>query len=450
MDETKKLGTEKLLKLLLKYSIPSIVGMLINAIYNIVDRIFIGQSPDLGSMGIGALTITFPIYIVIMGIALLFGNGGSILFSIHLGKQQDETAKKMLGISTSLIIISAFAITIIGIIFIDPVLKVFGAEGILFDYSKQYILIILLGSIFQCLALGLNNFIRADGHPKTSMITMLLGAIINIILDPIFIYVFKWGMAGAAIATIIGQFFSSLWVILHFTSKHCTYKLEHKYMKPDWKSFKLIFTYGLSAFIIEVAGSFVTIILNKSLVKYGGDIAISGMGIINSISTLLVLPVLGLVQGSQPIISYNYGAENNDRIMDTVKISMLIATLIMIACFIIANVFTYPLISIFNQESDLIDFTTYAIRIYFLAVPIVGMQIVGANYFQAVGKYKIAIILNLSRQILILGPLILLFSHFWQMDGILYACPLSDFLSFVITTALFIFEYFKFYRKKIT
>lgn len=446
MDETQKLGTEKIYKLLLKYSIPSIVGMLINAIYNIVDRIFIGQSPDLGSMGIGALTITFPIYVAIMGIALLFGNGGSILFSIYLGKKEEENSKKMLGVSTSLLILSSLIVTIIGIIFLDPILKLFGAEGVLFDYSKQYILVILLGAIFQCIALGLNSFVRADGHPKTSMVTMLLGAIINIILDPIFIYVFKWGMAGAAIATIIGQFFSSLWVILHFISKRCTYKIEPNYMKIDWESFKLIFTYGLSAFIIQVAGSFVNIVLNKALVQYGGDVAVSGMGIINSITTLLILPVLGLVQGAQPIISYNYGARNKTRIMQTVKLSMIIATLIMIACSVIVNLFTYSLISIFNNEAELIDFTTYAIRIYFLAVPVVGMQIVGANYFQAIGKYKVSIFLNLSRQILILIPLILVFSHFWQINGVLYACPLSDFLAFVLTISFFLFEYFKYYR----
>ncbi len=448
MDETQKLGTEKIYKLLLKYSIPSIVGMLINAIYNIVDRIFIGQSPDLGSVGIGALTITFPIYVVIMGIALLFGNGGSILFSIYLGKKEEENAKKMLGNSTSFIILSSFVLTIIGLIFLDPILRLFGAEDVLLDYSKQYILVILLGAIFQSLALGLNSFIRADGHPKTSMVTMLLGAIINIILDPIFIYAFRWGMAGAAIATITGQFFSSLWVILHFKSKRCTYQIEAKYMKVDWETFKLIFTYGLSAFIVQVSSSFVNIVLNKALVQYGGDIAISAMGIINSISTLLVLPVLGLVQGAQPIISYNYGAGNKKRIMKTVKLSMIMATLIMIACSIIANVFAHPLISIFNHETELIDFTTYAIRIYFLAVPVVGIQIVGANYFQAVGKYKVSVLLNLSRQILILVPLILLCSYFWQINGTLYACPISDFLAFVLTISCFLFEYFKYYRNE--
>lgn len=447
MDETIKLGNEKIYKLLLKYSIPSIVGMLINAIYNIVDRIFIGQSPNLGSIGIGALTITFPIYIVIMGIALLFGNGGSILFSIYLGKNEKEKSKKMLGVSTSLIIIGSLAITVIGIIFLDPILKFFGADGALFDYSKQYILVILLGAIFQCFALGLNNFVRADGHPRTAMTTMLLGAIINIILDPIFIYVFKWGMTGAALATITGQFFSSLWVLLHFRTKRCTYKIEKKYMKIDWESFKLIFTYGLSAAIVQMAGSIVSIVLNKSLVQYGGEIAVSGIGIINSISTLLILPILGLVQGAQPIISYNYGAGNKKRIMQTVKLSMIIATSIMIASFIIVNVFTTQLISIFNSETELINFTTYAIRIYFLAVPVIGIQIVGANYFQAVGKYKIAIFLNLCRQILILIPLILLLSHFWQINGILYACSASDFLSFVFTISLFLFEYFKYYKK---
>lgn len=449
MDETKKLGKEPILKLLLKYSIPSIVGMLINAIYNIVDRIFIGQSPDLGSLGIGAITLTFPIYNIIMGIAILFGSGGSILFSINLGKKEEEKAKQMLGSSTMLLIISSILLTIFGLLFLKPLLTFFGAEGTLFEYSKQYISIILIGAIFQNIALGLNNFVRADGHPKTSMTTMLLGAIINIILDPIFIYVFKWGMFGAALATIIGQFFSSLWVILHFTSKRCTFKIEKKYLNFTFDIFKTISVYGLSAFIIQVAGSFVNIVLNKRLVQYGGDIAVSGMGIINSIATLLILPVLGLVQGAQPIISYNYGANNKKRILDTVKLSFVIATFIMIIGFAVTYLFTNSIIKVFNSENELVNFTSRAIKIWFLAVPIVGIQIVGSNYFQAIGKFKIAIFLNLSRQVLVLIPLILIFSEIWQIDGTLYAGPVSDIIAFIVTSSFFIYEYFKYYKNSI-
>lgn len=447
MDETKELGNQKIIKLLLKYSIPAIVGMLINAIYNLVDRIFIGNSSDIGSLGIGALSITFPIFVVIMGIAILFGTGGSILFSTYLGEKRENEARKVLGTSTSLLIISALITTVLGLVFADPIIRLLGADGSLFEYSKQYITIIILGAIFQNLSLGLNNFVRADGHPKTSMVTMLLGAIINIILDPIFIYGLHWGMYGAAIATVIGQMCSSIWVVAHFRSNRCTFKLEPKCMKIDWHIAKRIATLGISAFIVQVAGSFVSIVINKSLLTHGGDVAVSGMGIINSVSTILVLPVLGLVQGAQPIIAYNNGANNKDRIVSTVKLCMLIATVIMIIGFVAILLFAEQITKAFNSEAELLEFTSEGLKIWFLALPVIGMQIVGGNYFQSVGKFKTAIFLNMSRQILYLIPLVLLMSNLWGIKGLLYAGPVSDTLAFITTMGFVIYEYMKNYRR---
>lgn len=446
MEETKELGTQRIYKLLLKYSIPAIVGMLINAIYNMVDRIFIGNSSDVGSLGIGALSITFPIYVVIMGVAVLFGTGGSILFSTYLGEKREQEARKVLGTSTSLLIISAVVMTILGLIFADPVIRLLGASEQLFEYSKQYISIILIGAIFQNLSLGLNNFVRADGHPKTSMTTMLLGAIINIILDPIFIYGFHWGMYGAALATIIGQMCSSIWVIAHFRGNNCTFKLEAKYMKIDKHIAKRIFTLGISAFIVQVAGSLVSIVINRSLIVHGGDIAVSGMGIINSISTILILPVLGLVQGAQPIIAYNNGAKNKIRIVNTVKLCMIIATIIMIIGFIVINLFSVQLTRAFNSEPELLDFTSNGLKVWFMALPIIGLQIVGANYFQSVGKFKTAILLNMTRQILYLIPLVIILSNIWGIDGLLHAGPASDTLAFLTTMSFVIYEYHKHYK----
>ena len=333
-----------------------------------------------------------------------------------------------------------------GLIFIEPLLKLLGANNELFEYARQYTVVILLGTVFQNISMGLNNFIRADGHPKTSMVTMLIGAIINIILDPIFIYIFHWGMYGAAIATVIGQIISSIWVILHFRSNRCNFKLELKFMKVDLHTARKILELGLSAFIIQIAGSLVAIVLNKQLLTHGGELAISGMGIISSISTLIVLPVLGLVQGAQPIIAYNNGAKNKSRIVKTVKSSMIIATVIMVLGFIAITLFSRQITSAFNNEQELLDFTSRGLRIWFFALPLIGLQIVGANYFQSVGKFKIAIFLNMSRQLLFLIPLIVIMSNIWGIDGLLYAGPVSDTISWIVTMSFVIHEYIKNYR----
>ena len=315
----------------------------------------------------------------------------------------------------------------------------------MFEYAKQYIVILLFGAIFQYISMGLNNFIRADGHPKTSMTTMLIGAIVNIVLDAVFIYGLHWGMLGAAIATILGQLVSSIWVIAYFRSNRCNFKLEPKFMKIDIHTAKRVTALGISAFIIQVAGSLVSIVINKQLIKYGGDLAVSGMGIINSLATILILPVLGLVQGGQPIIAYNNGAKNKDRIVNTVKLSMIIATIIMIIGFIIVNLFSVEITKAFNSETDLLEFTSRGLRIWFLALPIIGLQIIGGSYFQSVGKFKIAIFLNMTRQLLFLIPLIIIMSNLWGIDGLLYAGPVSDAISFVVTMGFVIYEYIKHY-----
>lgn len=295
--------------------------------------------------------------------------------------------------------------------------------------------------------MGLNGFVRADGHPKTAMTTMLLGCIINIILDPIFIYGFGWGMFGAAFATIIGQFASSIWILSHFLSKRATYKLEFKNLKLNMKYIARITVLGLSAFIFHMAGSLMALVLNRRLLEYGGDIAVSGMGIINSVTMFAILPVLGLVQGASPIISYNYGARNKKRILSTVKLCMIISTIIMIAALIFTIFFSEQIVQMFNDEAELIDFTSRALIIWFLGLPVVGMQITMSNYFQSIGRYKISIFLTLIRQVIILIPMIMLLSEIWKLDGALYASPVSDILGFTLTASFFIYEYRRKYRK---
>lgn len=435
MDKTTRLGEESILKLLLKFSIPSMVGMLVNAIYNIVDRIFIGNSSDLGSLGLAGITVTFPLVIIMMAVSMLFGIGGSIRFSMRLGEKKPDEAAVVLGNSVTLLIISSLILMIAGLIFLKPVLLLFGATEETLPYASEYMRIILLGALFQSLGMGLNSFIRSDGHPKTSMFTMMIGAVVNIILDPIFIYILGWGMAGAALATIIGQMCSAVWAVLHFAGKNCTIRLRRKHMPLKADYVKQIMSAGTSAFILQSASCLLTVILNKTVQKHGGYIALSVIGIINSLATLLVLPVIGINQGSLPIISYNYGAQKFSRIKRTLFIAILLATCFTTAGFFITRIFGRQLISAFNSEPELVEFGIYAIKIWFMALPVVGFQIVGSNFFQAIGKVKQAMLLSTSRQIIFLIPLILILSDFWGLNGILYAVPAADVLAVCLTGA---------------
>ena len=311
------LGYESILKLLYKFSLPAIIGMLVSAMYNVVDRIFIGNSPDLGANGLAALTICFPAMIIMMSTGILFGQGGATLFSINLGKKNYEKSDRVLGNATALLIIFGLLITIFGQVFLNKLLIWFGASPAILPHAKEYMRIILIGTVFQVVSMGMNNFLRADGKPKMSMITMLVGAGLNVILDPIFIYALRMGMSGAAIATIISQFVSMVWSIHHFLKRDALHRTQLRYMRLDRDLALEITSLGMPGFLIQLFSSILNLILNNALVIYGGDIAVSGMGIVTSIATLLGLPVIGLNQGLQPIVSFNYGAKNYERVNTT-------------------------------------------------------------------------------------------------------------------------------------
>lgn len=444
MDSTKQLGEENIFKLLLKFSIPAIVGMLINSIYNIVDRMFIGQHPDLSTLGLAGITISFPLVTFIMAVSILFGMGGSILFSIRLGQNERHEAEKTLATTYTLLAISSIIITVLGLIFLNPILKIFGADAEVIPFAKDYMQIIFIGSIFQSLGLGINNFIRSDGFPKTAMFTMIIGALVNIILDPIFIFALDMGIQGAAYATIIGQACSAIWVILHFSGKKCTIKYKPSSTRLFSEISLKICSLGLSGCLLQLALCLLTIILNKSIAVYGAEspygsiITVSSLGIINSLVTLLILPVIGINQGSQPIISYNYGAGNMARVKKTLLFAILCATVMLIIGYLVTLLIPTQLITLFNDDPALIEFSLKALKIWFLFTPIVGFQIVGSNYFQSIGKVKHAIFLSTSRQIIFLIPLICILPKFFGLDGILYATPIADVLS-VCVTGLFLF-----------
>jgi len=437
MEHTNPLGEEKVSKLLYKFSIPAIVGMMVNALYNIVDRIYIGNSPDLGANGIGGITISFPLTIILLSIGILFGQGGATLFSMNLGAKKHEGAQEALGNAFIMLILVGFSYMLLSQLFLVRLLKLFGASKTILPYAVEYMRYILFGSVFQVVSMGLNNFMRADGNPKLAMYTMFLGAGTNIVLDPIFIYGFKMGMAGAAIATVISQLFSFIWVVSYFTGKKSKVKLILKYIKPKFNVVFKILSLGLPGFSLQIANSLLNLILNKNLQLYGGDIAVSGMGVINSVQTMLIMPIIGLNQGVQPIISFNFGAKNYDRVKNAAKLAVKTATIVTTIGFVITRLFPLQIISLFNREPDMLEFGSHAIITWFLCLPVVGFQIIGANFFQALGRYKTSMFLTLTRQIIILIPSIIIFSKIWGIKGLVYAAPFADSLSFLLTASFF-------------
>lgn len=375
--------------------------------------------------------------IIFLALGVLFGVGGATNFSINLGRKNYTEAENYLGNTFSLLILAGVLFAIIVRINLETILLFFGASEAILPYAMEYMKIIAFGAPFHIVSIGMNHFIRADGNPKLAMYTMFLGAGTNIILDPIFIYGFKMGMAGAALATIISQFFSFLWVTSYFIGKHSRNKLKIEYLRLKSNLTGKITTLGLPGFSLQLATSALNAILNKNLVFYGGDIAVSGMGVINSIQTLLIMPIIGLNQGVQPIISYNYGAKNYERVKDAAKLAIKAATIIVSFGFIITRLFPVQLISLFNRNTELIKFGKSAIFAWFLCFPVVGFQIVGSNFFQAIGRPKSAMLLTLTRQLILLTPAIIIFPRLWGVEGILYAAPFADFLSFLLTATFF-------------
>lgn len=435
MNKTNELGTENIGKLLLKFSIPSVIGMVVNMLYNIVDRIFVGRG--VGSIALSGVAVTFPIVNVIMGFAMLAGIGAAAVISIKLGQHKKEEAEKVLGNAFTLLVIFSLCITIFGITFLDPILKILGASNETLPYARDFSFIILLGVILQSVSMGLNNIIRAEGNPKTAMLTMLIGAVLNFIANPIFIFVLHLGVRGSALATIISQSVTVIWTLQYFIGGKSLLKLTKKNMKLDKIVVKEITSIGMSPFAMQMAASLVTITFNKSLAIYGGDIAIGAFSLITSVTMLILMPIFGINQGAQPIIGYNYGAKQYDRVKKTVFYASVAATVITTLGFIMVQLFPVQIISIFNtSDKNLISMGARGLRIDLLFFPIVGSSIVCTNYFQAIAKAKLSTILSLLRQVIMIIPLLIILPPFFKLDGVWMAQPIADVLSTAITLIL--------------
>jgi len=440
MDHSQQLRDKKVSTLLWRFSIPSIVAMLFNALYNIVDRIYVGQG--VGSLGIAGITVSFPYMMLMMSFGMLVGMGSTALVSIKLGERKKDDAELTLGNTLTLMIIISLVLSVFGLIFLKPVLIISGASETILPYAMDYLHIILIGGIFMGVGFGMNNIIRAEGNPRIAMATMLIGALLNSVLDPLFIFVFGWGIKGAAIATILSQLVSAIWVFRYFLSGKSTLHFHFKNLRLNPSVVSRIFLIGIAPFVLQMGATLLYVILNKSLHLYGGDTAISVMGIINSINMLILMPIFGINQGAQPIIGYNYGAQQFDRVKETLRIASLAATGVVIIGFLFIMGFPQGFIQLFNKtDQNLISMGVKALRIFLLMLPLVGFQIVGTGYFFAVGKAKEAMFLSLIRQLLVLIPLVVILPRFFGLIGIFAAGPLSDAIAFVLTTLLLGIEF---------
>ena len=447
MENQQALGTESVGKLLLKYSVPAIIGMLVNALYNVVDRIFIGNIPGVGPLAITGVGVTMPIMSITLAFAMLIGIGCTTNISIKLGQGKKEDAQKIIGNGITLSIIISLILSIIGIVFGNQILHLFGASDQTLYYAKSYIYIILAGTVFNTLGFTLNNTIRGDGNPKLAATIMVVGCITNVILDAVLIFVFNLGIQGAAIATVISQIVTALWGLMYYVKGKSNLTFEKSSLKLDKSLVKSIIAIGIAPFSMQIATSLVQVISNNALKMYGGDLAIGSMATISSISMIFLMPIFGLNQGSQPIIGFNYGAKQYDRANKAFKISALISIVILTAGWVLVQLSPETVIGMFNKDPKLMDISVNGIRIYLFMIPIIGISITGSNYIQSVGKAKIATVLSLLRQVILLIPMILILPNFFGLNGVWYASPISDFLSTAIT-AYILYRELKSYKKE--
>lgn len=434
------LATEPIGKLLLKYSVPAIIGMIVNALYNVVDRMFIGNIPKVGVLAITGVGVTMPIMTIMLAFGMLIALGAIANISIKLGQGKKEDAELIIGNAITLSILISLLISVIGILFGDIILKSFGASESTLYYAKSYIYIILGGSVFCLLSFSLNNTIRGDGNPKLAAIMMIVGCLINITLDAILIFVFNMGIQGAAIATVISQAVTTIWGFVYYLKGKSNLKLKKENLKLNKDIVKIIFAIGLAPFAMQIAASLVQIISNNALKAYGGDVAIGAMATIASISMIFLMPVFGINQGAQPIIGFNYGARQYDRANKTFKVSASVACLIMTLGWLIIQLKPEIIVGMFNKDPKLMDITINGTKLYLFMLPIIGISITGSNYMQSVGKAKSAMILGLLRQVILLIPMIIILPNFFGLNGIWYAQPASDLLSTIITILVLIKE----------
>ncbi|MBR5335347.1 MAG: MATE family efflux transporter [Bacteroidaceae bacterium] len=433
-----ELGTVSIGKLLMQYAIPAIIAQTAASLYHMIDSIFIGHIPDVGAYAISGLATTFPFMNLSVAFGAMVGVGGATQLSVRLGQRDYDSAKIILGNLATLNTIVGFLFAVVSLIFLDPILYFFGASEATLPYARAFMEIMLYGNIITHLYFGINAALRASGHPKQAMYATILTVCMNAILAPIFIYVLGWGIRGAATATILSQFITLLWQIKLLSNPNELLHLQRGIYKLRSNIVKGILAIGMSPFFINAAACIVVIILNRGLRNYGsdGDMSIAAYGISNRVQFIFVMVVLGLTQGMQPIVGYNYGAKKFLRVRDTLKLTIIWATIITTLGFVIGEGMPETVARAFTTDQALIESSARAMRIMFIFMPVIGFQLVTTNFFQSIGKVKKSIYLSLTRQILFLIPLLVILPMFIGEDGVWYSMPISDITAALLTVIL--------------
>lgn len=434
------LGYEKISKLLRSFAVPSITATLVSSLYNIVDQVFIGQG--VGYLGNAATNVSYPLSTICLAISLLIGIGSASRFSICLGRGDTDQAAKIAGNGVTLMVLAGILYLVLGEVLLTPMLRIFGATTEVLPYAQSYASIILIGMPFLILTNGISNLIRADGSPKYSMICMVAGAVVNTILDPTFIFVFQWGMFGAALATILGQILSFL-LAIRYLWVFRTITLEKECFRPDWRDGLHTLSMGISSSVNQIAITIVQVVLNNSLTYYGAmsvygeDIPLAACGIVMKTNAILLSIIVGISQGVQPIIGFNYGARKYDRVKQAYLLAIRWNFVISAVGFLLFQLFPRPIISIFGSGEKLyFDFAVLFMRTFLFMVIVNGVQVLSSSFFTAIGKALKGLLLSLTRQVFFLIPLILILPLWLGIFGVLLAGPIADFIAFVVSVLL--------------
>ena len=448
-DHKEMLGTAPIGKLLFKLAIPTVVAQLINMLYNIVDRIYIGHMPEVGDLALTGVGVCMPIILIVSAFAALVGSGGAPRASIFMGKKDIDTAERILGSCFGLQIIVSVVLTTVLLIWNRDLLLAFGASGNTVEYATAYMNVYAIGTIFVQLTLGMNAFISAQGFTKISMISVIVGAVTNIALDPLFIYGLNMGVRGAALATIISQAVSTVWVVYFLCSKKTILHLRTKNLIPTPKIILPCLALGSATFIMQASESVISICFNSSLLNYGGDLAVGAMAILTSVMQFAMLPPQGIAQGAQPILSYNYGAKNVDRVKKTYQTLLTVCVIYSVTLWLAVMLMPRVFVSIFTPDPTLIDFAAKALRIYYCGMVLFGIQIACQMTFVSLGNAPSSILVAVVRKFVLLLPLIYIVPHLASdpTTGVYMAEPIADVTAVTFTTILFIFQFKKALKK---
>ncbi|WP_276816132.1 MATE family efflux transporter [Segatella maculosa] len=444
-DATLQLGTRPVGKLLLQYAMPAIVAMTAASLYNIVDSIFIGQG--VGPLAISGLAITFPFMNLSTAFGAAVGVGASTFISMKLGQKDYKTAESILGNTVTLNLIIGIAFSVVCLLFLDPILKFFGASEATLPYARDYMVIILVGNVFSHMYFGMNAVLRAAGKPRQAMYATIVTVVMNTMLDYVFIMLFGWGIQGAAYATVLAQVMALIWQLRIFSNRQELLHFERGIYRLRSELVRNIIGVGISPFAMNVCACVVVIFINQQLVRYGSDLDVGAYGIANKVSFVFLMFVLGVNQGMQPIVGYNYGAQKIDRMIHVVKLSIIAATLIMTTGWLIAMFMPYYCARLFTKDPTLIQLGMKAIRISMVLFPLIGSQMVITFFFQSIGKVRVSIFLSLSRQLIFLLPALAVFPLFRGVDGVWYAMPFADGFAASIAAVIMLFNVKKFKKQ---